>query len=329
MPRVSVITPVYNHERFIAECVESILAQTYNDFEIIVVDDGSTDRTPEILATYKDRITVIRQPNAGGAAALNTALKQARGEYIAWLSSDDVFTPTKLQEQVDFLDNNARFSLVYTDFYYNDTQGSILAKVRAPYFNEKKSFLYHMLVANFINGSTVMFKRTCIDSVGPFDATMRFHADGDLWFRMLKYFEFGHISKPLLKYRWHASNLSHHFREMKRFYRLYYQKIFQLYEVSDFFPEGITLSEAYFQVAEILERHRMYPMAFSKLAESFRIQPSRIFQVHRIFFFLIKFPLLSLIDVGLRLFSWEQRHFHNNFIAYLYFKLNNRVATVS
>src|SRR5712692_1331271 len=100
MPEVSAIIPVYNQERYLREAIDSVLAQTYHDFELLVVDDGSTDATPETIASYGPGIRAFRKTNGGGASALNLGIRQARGGWIGWLSSDDIWEPSKLARQM-------------------------------------------------------------------------------------------------------------------------------------------------------------------------------------------------------------------------------------
>lgn len=328
MPKISAVIPVYNHQDFIADCIQSVLNQTYKDFEIIVIDDGSTDSTPEIIYGFGDKVKYVRQQNRGVAAALNTAIRHSAGEYIAWLSSDDAFMPTKLNEQINFLNKNPDIDIVYTDFYYIDSTGKIISTARSPYYEDKREFLCNMLISNFINGCSIMFKRTCIDKVGYFDENMKYHADGDMWFRMLKHFKFGHIPKPLLRYRWHTSNLTHNFKETKSFFYIYYKKIFELYNVSDFFEKGTYISNAYLKIALILEKRRLYNMAFSYLVRAIKLNTMHRLNLKLIIQFILLLPVYIMVDMALRVFCWEQRHFGSNFIAKIYFKLNNSIANV-
>ena len=271
MPLVSVVIPVYNHEKYVAECIDSALGQTYRDFEVVVVDDGSTDRTPEILDRYAGRITRIRQENRGGAAALNTAILHARGEFIAWVSSDDVYMPTMLEEQVRFFAAHPEIGLAYTDFYLIDGQGVILHEERSPFYCDRRAFLQNLLACNFINGSSVMFRRKCIDAAGGFDETMRYHADGNLWFRMLRHCAFGHIALPLLKYRWHDTNLSHHTRGMRAYLKLHYRKIFAMYAPEELVSYADRSGTANFLLAGMLIRQQgLYGLGLEKIMEGLR-----------------------------------------------------------
>src|SRR3990170_7611608 len=116
MVRVTVVIPAYNMASFLPEAIESVLSQTYHDFELLIVDDGSTDETPRILAGFGDRIRVVRQENRGGAAALNTGIRSAQGDWIAWLSAYDAWEPTKLESQIRALARKPDAGLIYTDY---------------------------------------------------------------------------------------------------------------------------------------------------------------------------------------------------------------------
>ena len=211
-PIVSVVIPVYNHEEYIRESVESALSQDYDNLEVIVVDDGSTDATPEVLKTFGSRIRYIRQKNKGTAAALNTGIRHAQGSLIAWLSSDDVFLPGMIKRQVAELNKEPSFAMVYADFVEIDSHGKELRVVRCP-FPPVGEFAIELLKGNFINGSSVLIRKGCFEQVGLFDESLPTDSDGDMWFRLLKNgYEFGHIPEVLVKYRWHSSNLSHKYK---------------------------------------------------------------------------------------------------------------------
>lgn len=209
---VSIVIPVYNDERYIQESVESALNQDYENLEVIVVDDGSTDATPEILKEFGERIRYIRQENQGTAAALNNGIRHAKGSLIAWLSSDDLFLPGKIKHQVRKFQEEPFLALVYTDWIMIDSQGRELKVVRSP-CPPPESFAIEMLRGNFINGSSVLIRRDCFEKVGYFDEALLTDSDGDMWFRLLENgCRFGHVPTPLTKYRWHSGNLSHRYK---------------------------------------------------------------------------------------------------------------------
>jgi glycosyltransferase involved in cell wall biosynthesis len=207
-PRVSIVIPVFNHERFIKECVDSVLSQDYPGLEIIVVDDGSTDGTPEILRNYGERVSVLRQPNSGAARALNRGFQAARGDWIGWLSSDDLYLPGKISAQMLTARNRPQAQLLYTDWIKIDAQGRELSRHVSPEY-EPGFAIWQLLEGQFINGSSVMFRRDLLVH-DFFDGARGLDFDGDLWFRLLKAgVEFVRTPGFLINYRWHEQNMSH------------------------------------------------------------------------------------------------------------------------
>ncbi len=209
-PQVSVIIPTYNQAKFIGEAIDSVLNQTYQDFEIIVVDDGSTDRTKEVLDKYKDSIRYIYQENRGPAAAKNKGILASQGKYIATLDSDDVWLPRKLEFQIDLLESNEQLDLVYADAYRINLKSQGLSK--ETYFQRYKPYsgrvLDKLLLDNFIPSLAVMMRRRCLDKVGLFDESLYTGEDWDLWLRIAKESNLDFINFPLGTRRIHKSNIT-------------------------------------------------------------------------------------------------------------------------
>lgn len=188
-PKVSVIIPTYNRARFIGAAVESVLAQTFTDFEVVLVDDGSTDETPEVVGRYLDdpRVLYIMQNNRGRSQARNRALAVARGAYIAFLDSDDSYLPEKLAKQVAYLDSKPDVDMIYTSATCVDEAGKPLT-VQA--YNAREEGDIYNLIAFFqpltITLPTVMVRRAVMDRVGGFDVSMERFEDTDLWRRIAK-----------------------------------------------------------------------------------------------------------------------------------------------
>ncbi len=211
LPKVSVIIPVYNHEKYIRECVESALAQDYENIEVIVVDDGSTDATPEILKEFGGRIRCIRQENQGAAAAFNHGLRLAMSSFVSWLSSDDVFLPDKIRQQVSRFQEDPDLAVVYTDYIRIDADGHELEVVHS-HCPPRERFVREYLAGGFVSAVTMLMRRECIDKVGPFDESLQAYEDYDMVLRLLQRYRLGYVPLPLMKYRWHSANMSHKFR---------------------------------------------------------------------------------------------------------------------
>ena len=205
---VSVIIPTYNRAAFLREAIDSVLAQTEKNFELIIVDDGSTDATPEVVAAYAKRLRYFYQPNAGAAAARNCGLQQAGGKFIAFLDSDDLWLPKKLARQLAWMDAHPEIMLCYTDEIW------IRHGVRV---NQKKihakagGWIYPLCLPRcIISPSSVLMRRELFEAVGGFDEQLPICEDYDLWLRVASRFEVGFLAEPLIVKRGgHADQLSH------------------------------------------------------------------------------------------------------------------------
>lgn len=202
------IIPSYNQARFVASTVESVLAQTYPDVEIIVVDDGSTDDTRAVLATYRDRIRTIHQGNRGLAGARNTGFHASRGDYLLFLDSDDLIHPDKLALHVSFLEAERDLGLSYSAWQQISEDGTrVLGEVRP---NRQGRLLRELLRRDFFFfASAAVIRRECLEQVGLFDESLRWGEDADMWLRLARAgYAFGYLDQPLLQYRIHASSMT-------------------------------------------------------------------------------------------------------------------------
>lgn len=205
--RVTALIPTFNSERYICETVDSVLAQTCPVHEVIVVDDGSTDRTQEVLASYGNRIRYIRQPNAGPPAARNTGLAQATGDFIALLDSDDLWAPTKIELQIDYLRRHPSCGLVYTDMKTFDESGIVEESVKISRNLSLPSghIFPEMFHETLFQTSAALVRKSCIDAVGGFDTDLRMGDDYELFLRISRHYELGYVDEPLVLYRQHST----------------------------------------------------------------------------------------------------------------------------
>jgi glycosyltransferase involved in cell wall biosynthesis len=223
---VSVIIPAYNAEPQIAQTLKSVLAQTYQQFEIIVVDDGSTDRTADVVRSLQaidPRIQLIQQRNAGVSAARNAAIAQARGEYLAPLDADDVWLPPMLERCIERL--NKGVGVAYAWSVDIDAAGNILGRY-APVSSPEGRVLLPLICAQFLkNGSSAVFRRDCIEKVGGYNPQQRSRQlesceEWDLLLRIADKYEFGCVPEFLVGYRQAGLGRSQQIQRVARGYEL-------------------------------------------------------------------------------------------------------------
>ncbi|NET34054.1 MAG: glycosyltransferase family 2 protein [Cyanothece sp. SIO1E1] len=209
-PTVSVSMAVYNAEQFVAETVESILAQTFIDFEFIIIDDGSTDRSLKILETYavKDkRIRLISRQNKGISRTRNEMLSQAKGEFIAVMDADDIALPERLAHQVEFLQREPNIVCVSSAYKVIDARGRLLTCLTPPEHNDEiQKFILagHAAVWH----PCAMFRRTAAMEVGGYEEAMPSAHDLDLWLKLGEVGQLQNLQEILLKYRLHNNSIS-------------------------------------------------------------------------------------------------------------------------
>ncbi len=213
LPTFSVIIPTYNRAHTLPRAIESVLAQSFKDYELIVVDDGSSDETAKILERYP--IRVIRQPNSGVSAARNRGIEAARGQIIALLDSDDEWKEEKLQNHYDFFQANPEYKIHQTEeIWIKD--GKFLNKKRK---HQKKSgeIFYDSLHLCLISPSAVAIKKELFEEVGLFREDFVVCEDYELWLRITRRYMVGYSPQPLVvKYGGHADQLSHKYFGMDR-----------------------------------------------------------------------------------------------------------------
>jgi glycosyltransferase involved in cell wall biosynthesis len=203
----SVIISSYNKARYIGQAIESVLAQTLRDVELIVVDDGSTDETERLVLTrYAGGVTYLRQENLGPAAARNAGFYRTSGEYVLFLDADDFLTPDCLEKKIRVLEEKREVGWVYSDIYLTDETGRVtgLCSQRFRYGRRKLTgwILGELLLGNFIPIHAPLIRRACVDRIGGFDEAFRmFQEDYNMLFRLSSAFPVEYISEPLGYYR--------------------------------------------------------------------------------------------------------------------------------
>lgn len=201
-PLVSVVVPAYNHGRYLPECIDSVLGQTYPQIELIVLDDGSTDNTRDVLKSYAGRIHWETQPNCGQSATLNRGWSMSTGDLLTYLSADDVLYPDAISRAVAALQAQPDIVVVYPDFDLIDAHSHPLRRITAPEFDARD--LYLRLVCQ--PGPGALFRRSAWQKAGPWKAEFRQNPDLDFWMRMALHGNFRRIPDALAAFRVHRDS---------------------------------------------------------------------------------------------------------------------------
>jgi len=211
-PKVSIIIPVYNGANYVREAIDSALAQTYKNIEIIVVNDGSTDggATEKIARSYGDKIRYYGKSNGGVSTALNFGIKKMTGDYFSWLSHDDTYGSNKIESEIKYLKNNNSMSkkvILYSDYYLMDKRGKIISECTKNHDELCKKPEYALLKGD-VNGLTLLIPKEAFKEHGLFDVKLKCTQDYELWRKMARTYQFVHIPELLVSSRYHAKQVS-------------------------------------------------------------------------------------------------------------------------
>ncbi len=208
MPIISVVIPVYNGERTIQETIESVLNQTFTDFELIIINDGSQDRTLEIVSSIKDeRLKVFSYPNAGLSESRNRGIFHASGEYISFIDADDLWTADKLELQLKALQENPQAAVAYSWTKCIDELGNFSR--RGSHISVTGDVYAKLLLIDFIeNGSNPLIRKNAFTEVGEFDASFTHSEDRDMWLRLAAKYHFVAVPYPQILYRQSDNSVS-------------------------------------------------------------------------------------------------------------------------
>jgi glycosyltransferase involved in cell wall biosynthesis len=219
MPEISIVIPAYNAEKTIKKTIESVLEQTYQDFEIIVINDGSIDKTVQIVESFKDkRINIFSYENCGLPTARNRGIYRSTGEFIAFLDADDLWTKDKLEMQLNALKESPEAGLAYswTCFMDVDEQGEAVSFLRSPEYAFAGDVYQQLLIGDFIHsGSNTLIRYQAIQAAGEFEPTLKSCEDWDYWLRIAARFHFVVVPKYQILYRRTPGGMSSKVEVMK------------------------------------------------------------------------------------------------------------------
>ncbi|MCI5160425.1 MAG: glycosyltransferase [Candidatus Electrothrix sp. AX5] len=211
LPKISVIIPLYNRGNFIAQTIQSVLNQTYPNIELIVVDDGSTDNSRNVLKQFEGKIRILEHPgrvNKGQSAAINLGIKSSESKYVAILDSDDLFAPEKIQLQVEYLEKNPHVGLVYGNGYAINEQGKKIYPIYKDGHRENSAPERVLMDCYFLLPNNSLIRRKVLDEVGDFDESLRSAQDHDMAIRVAEVTKLAYLKKELFYYRRHGNSIS-------------------------------------------------------------------------------------------------------------------------
>lgn len=283
MPRVTVHVPCYNYAGFVTDAIQSLLEQTFGDWEAIVVDDASTDETPNILAVQRDpRISIItHNENVGNIGTYNEAIRAARGEFFVILSADDRYRPRFLERVLDMFAKHPEAGLVYTNYERIDGSGNVLPWRPPMPHNVDGLFdeLPTLLERSYIAGCSAVTRVETLDAMGMYDSRFPYTADTFLWRRIAAMAPFGYIHEPLYQYRAHEFHMSlerDRARVLETEHRLHLDTILSDPRT----PAGARAdrdhyyAELYWSIAAWYARTGRYTLAARRLAKALLLEPT-------------------------------------------------------
>jgi glycosyltransferase involved in cell wall biosynthesis len=214
MPQISVVIPAFNSAATIRATIASVLNQTFTDWELIIIDDGSQDATLAIAQSFLDtRIQVFSYPNAGSSASRNRGIGHAAGQYVAFLDADDLWTPDKLEAQFQALQANPDAAVAYSWTHSIDESDHFLR--RGSYLSANGHVYAKLLLVDFIeSGSNPLILKQALLETGGFDVSLRFVEDWDMWLRLAKHYQFVCVPSPQVQYRISRTSMSSNVRSM-------------------------------------------------------------------------------------------------------------------
>ena len=303
MSKISIIIPAYNAESTIKSTIESVQKQTYRDYELIVIDDGSTDRTAKIVCEIADeRLKFFSYQNAGVSVARNRGIQQATGEYIAFLDADDLWTRDKLEKQVAILETNPEVGVVYSQTSYIDSQSNLLYNCNPVSF--AGNVLPELLLTNFLhNGSNPLIRQQAVATVGGFDSNITSCEDWDYYLRLAALYPFAVVPEYQILYRQTGSqNMSSNVARMQQASYTVIERAYQKFpRLRHYRSQSLSILHLY--CAELYLRNSKFkPQDLSRVGEniwlSIRLYPQSLSNINT-YRMLIKFLLAKTLPSNL------------------------------
>jgi len=313
LPKISVIIPTYNRMTYVCTAIDSVLAQTYKDYEIIVVDDGSKEDIKGLLSKYGDKIRYIYQENKGLSGARNTGIRNMKGEWAAFLDDDDIWYPSKLQIQMDYIKENPEIDMVSTKADVIDMQGNKLNKVKP--MSEVELHFEGLLEGNHVVIPSALVKKSSLEHYGGFDEQLRCCEDYEIWLRMTaQNAKIAYIDQALIQYRMTDGQLSQQSLKMRLAGVYTFNKIRGLCLKEQKDPISNKLAKEYYLLAKVQYSKKMFKDALRSIVKAIFTKPlvGRCFfhdndsivtkgiKIIKPYFVTIYYTLLTILNINKR-----------------------------
>ncbi len=323
MPTISVVIPAYNAERTILQTIASVQQQNFSDFELIVINDGSTDRTLELLNTVTDsRLKIFSYSNGGLPTARNRGISRATGEFIAFLDADDLWTPDKLELQLAALQQHPEAGVAYSwTSFMEEKEGSLSFKPCDPVFFEGNVYA-NLLVGDFIyNGSNTLIRKQAIESTGEFDPTLKSCEDWDYWLRLAARWHFVVVPKHQILYRRSTGAMSSKVEVMKQACLIVLEKAYRAAPLELQYLKNRSFTSFHKYCADLYLKHSTDMSGVKEAGQhlwmAIRLQPQSLLN-KRFQKLIFKFLLLRIFSPGIT----------NNFLDFIKKNRTNRQPVV-
>lgn len=263
---ISILIPVFNGERYLSETIESALGQTYRNCEVIVVDDGSTDSTGAIVCSYGNQVRYIKKTNGGVSTALNLGIREAKGEYISWLSHDDVYVPDKIARQIDELDRVPAplqsSAIVMSNLQVIDDQSHVIDRWAIHKVHDVKKFscpLYPVM-KGLVHGCTLLIPKQLIIEAGYFDENLKTSQDYDMWFKIFPKVHVLFVQDYLVKMRRHKDQGTNSRVALDESNAIWIKMIQKISDADKILIDG-SVKQFYIRMYELMSRVGYYEVA--------------------------------------------------------------------
>lgn len=280
LPLVSIVIPAYNAAEYLCEAIDSVLDQSYPNIELIVLDDGSTDGTSEILKRYPEGDFYREShPNMGQAATLNKGWAMSKGEFLGYLSADDTLLPDAVEMLVGYFDQDSSVAMVYCDYEYMDQNSSALKTIRLPEFSYSEMILKILCIP----GPGALWRRTAFEKCGGWDESLRQLPDYEFWLRLSLYGSFYHVPNSLARFRVHTGSQTYSAADTKKSEEIisvmkgYFQRPDLPQNIQRY--RAVAMANAHIFSAALHFRAGRYAVACRHLSEAFGCSPQSLLSV--------------------------------------------------